>query len=228
MNFRSTFGQHLYENRYLYLFFATLLQVFLVSFFPGRHNILINEITFSIFMLANINLVRHSRRIIIVMLFFAIISVFLVWVPEQSDLGQKLYLYKKLIVILFLIVIIYHIISQILDSKKVNANVVFGVITIYILFGLIAGECNLLIYFRDNMAFSGNFDATDPSDLRYFSYVTITTLGYGDITPVSQLARASAVFFSLAGQIYLAVVIALIVGKYVSHSGGKKHKEAGN
>lgn len=225
MDFRSNLNQNLKDNRYLYLFFATLLQVFLVSFFPDRHNALINEITFSIFMLANINLVRHSRRIIIIMLFFAIISVFLVWVPDHSDLGHKIYLYEKLIVILFIIVIIYHIIIQILDSKKVNANVVFGVITIYILFGLIAGECNLLIYFRDNMAFSGNFDATDPSDLRYFSYVTITTLGYGDITPVSQLARASAVFFSLAGQIYLAVVIALIVGKYVSNSDKKKHED---
>jgi len=228
MNLRSNFDQHLYENRYLYLFFATLLQVFLVSFFPDRHNTLIREITFSIFMLANINLVRYSRRIVIIMLFFAIISIFLVWVPDQSDFGHKLYPYEKMIVILFITVIIYHIIIQILNSRKVNANVVFGVITIYILFGLIAGECNLLIYFRDNMAFSGNFDATDPSDLRYFSYVTITTLGYGDITPVSQLARASAVFFSLAGQIYLAVVIALIVGKYVSHSDRKKHKEAGN
>jgi hypothetical protein len=46
----------------------------------------------------------------------------------------------------------------------------------------------------------------------------MTTLGYGDIVPVSQIARAVSVFFSLAGQIYLAVVIALIVGKYVSHS----------
>lgn len=179
-------------------------------------------------MLANVNLVRRSRRIIIIILFFAIISIFLVWIPDASEMGHIFYPYEKLIVIIFLIVIIYHIIIQILDSKKVNANVVFGVITIYILFGLIAGECNLLIYFVDNSAFSGNLDSTDPSDLRYFGYVTMTTLGYGDIAPVSQLARASAVFFSLTGQVYLAVVIALIVGKYVSHSDKKKHEEAGN
>ncbi len=225
MNFSSNFNRHLYENRYLYLFFATILQVFLVSFFPDRHNILINEISFSLFMLANINLVRHSRRIVIIMLFFAIISIFLVWIPDRSDFGHTFYPYEKLIVILFLTTIIYHIIVQILDSKKVNANVVFGVITIYILFGMIAGESNLLISFTDNTAFSGSFDSSDQSDLRYFSYVTMTTTGYGDITPVSNLARASAVFFSLTGQIYLAVVIALIVGKYVSHSDKKRFKE---
>ena len=225
MKFLSDLDQNLYENRYLYLFFATILQVFLVSFFPERQDTLINEITFSIFILANINLVRHSRRIIIIMLVFAIISIFLVWIPGQSDLGHKLYPYQKSVVILFLVVIIYHIITQILVSKKVDTNVIFGVITIYIIFGLIAGECNLLIYSHDNMAFSGDFDATNPSGLRYFSYVTITTLGYGDIAPVSQIARASAIFFSLTGQVYLAVVIALIVGKYVSYTDKKEEEE---
>jgi len=53
----------------------------------------------------------------------------------------------------------------------------------------------------------------------------MTTLGYGDIAPDSELARAGAVFFSLVGQVYLAVVIALIVGKYVSHSDRKESKK---
>ena len=228
MNFRSTFGQHIYENRYVYLFFATIVQVFLVSFFPDRNAYFINELTFSIFMLANINFIRHRRRIVLGMIFFGILSIFLAWVPAQSDIGQKILPWEKLIVVFFIIVIIYQIIAQMLSSKTVDSKMIFGVITIYVLFGLIAGECNQLIYHFDHEAFSGAIDFTNNADLRYYSYVTITTLGYGDIAPVSQIARASAVFFSLAGQIYLAVVIALIVGKYVSHSGGKKHKEAGN
>ena len=218
----SKIDKHFYENRFPYLLLATVLQVFLVSFFPDRHNTLINGITFSIFILANVNLVRHSRRIIIVMLFFAILSILLVWIPDDSELGKAFYPYEKLIVILFIGVIIYHIVILILKSKEVNANMIFGVITIYILFGLIAGECNILIYFFDDTAFSGNFDPGDISDLRYFSYVTITTLGYGDIAPVSHVAKAGAVFFSLTGQIYLAVIIALIVGKYVSHTDRKE------
>jgi voltage-gated potassium channel Kch len=102
---------------------------------------------------------------------------------------------------------------------------ILGVITIYILFGLVAGETNQLIFHFDPHAFSGNLDPSDKADLRYYSYVTMTTLGYGDIVPVSQIARASAVFFSLIGQIYLAVVIALIVGKYVSASDRKESRK---
>jgi len=218
MEFKTSTARHLYKHRYLYLLAATMLQVFLVSFFPSRGNLLLNEITFSVFMLANINFVRHNRKLIFSMIIFAVISIIMVWIPTQSHLGQQIFVVEHLIVLLFISTIIYLIIQQILNSKIVSLNMILGVITIYILFGMIAGECNQLIYFFDKDAFVGNLDARDSADLRYFSYVTITTLGYGDIVPNSELARAGAVFFSLVGQIYLAVVIALIVGKYVSHS----------
>lgn len=218
-------GQHFYEKRYFYLLSATVLQVFLASFFPDRGNWLINEITFSTFMLANINFIRHSRRMMIFLVGFAAISVVLAWIPGQSDLGQKVFATERLIVLLFLSVIIFMIISSIVRSKKVTVNMILGVITIYILFGMLAGEVNQLIDFYDENAFSGNLEPNDSAGLRYYSYVTMTTLGYGDIAPVSRIARASAVFFSLVGQIYLAVVIALIVGKYISASDKNEGQE---
>lgn len=225
MEFRTSIAQHLYKHRYAYLLATTMLQVFLVSFFPGRSNLLLNEITFSVFMLANINFVRHNRKLILAIVFFAILSVTMVWIPTQSKVGQQVFAAEHFIVLLFLSTIIYLIIYQIINSKSVSLNMILGVITIYVLFGMVAGECNQLIYFFDNDAFVGNLDATDTADLRYYSYVTMTTLGYGDITPDSELARAGAVFFSLVGQVYLAVVIALIVGKYVSHSDRQESKK---
>ncbi len=222
MKINNAIDKQIFDNRYLILLIATILQVFLGAFFPDRSSWILTGLTFSFFILANINLIRHSRRIVIFMILFAIISIALIWVPDHSELGQKLLPYEKMIVILFIGVIIGQIIRQIIISKKVNLNMIFGVITIYILFGLIAGECNLLIQHFNPEAFTGNIDPSDPSDLRYFSYVTITTLGYGDIAPISQLARAAAAFFSLTAQIYLAVIIALIVGKYVSDSDKQK------
>lgn len=159
------------------------------------------------------------------MLLFAVVSVMLAWVPNDSSFGLKFLVTERIIVIIFIIVIISLIIGQIVKTRLVSANMILGVITIYILFGLMAGDCNQLILYFNNDAFSGNIDINDIADLRYYSYVTVTTLGYGDITPVSTVARATAVFFSLVGQIYLAVVIALIVGKYVSHSDKKELHE---
>ena len=176
-------------------------------------------------MLANVNLIRRSKRIISLMIFFAVSSIFMVWIPDASDIGIKVFAYEKLLVMLFLGVIIYQIFYQVLKSKKVSADVIFGAITIYIIFGMIAGESNQLIYFLDKNAFAGSLENAQKSDLRYFSFVTMTTLGYGDISPVSPIARAVAVFYSLAGQLYLAVIVALIVGKYVSHSDKAEKKK---
>ena len=50
----------------------------------------------------------------------------------------------------------------------------------------------------------------------YFGFVTLTTLGYGDIAPGAPLARSLSVFVAVAGQLYLVIIMALIIGKYLN------------
>jgi len=51
---------------------------------------------------------------------------------------------------------------------------------------------------------------------QYYSFVTITTLGYGDITPVTEVAKAFSVLEAVVGQLYLVVAVAWLVGMHVS------------
>jgi voltage-gated potassium channel Kch len=60
----------------------------------------------------------------------------------------------------------------------------------------------------------GSFSET--TDLLYFSFVTLTTVGFGDVAPLSVLSRRLAVFEAAMGSIYMAVIIAMIVGRYMS------------
>ena len=53
-----------------------------------------------------------------------------------------------------------------------------------------------------------------PADFAYFSYITMTTVGYGDLTPATGLPRTNAVFEALLGQIFLVVLVARLVGMY--------------
>jgi voltage-gated potassium channel Kch len=53
-------------------------------------------------------------------------------------------------------------------------------------------------------------------DLTYYSFVTLTTLGYGDIAPITPLARSLAYLEAIVGQIYLTIIIARLVGLYIS------------
>jgi len=65
-------------------------------------------------------------------------------------------------------------------------------------------------------------DAESKKVLYFFSFVTLTTLGYGDITPVSAPARSLAMVEAIVGQMYLAVLIARLVGIHISQSMMKK------
>ena len=63
----------------------------------------------------------------------------------------------------------------------------------------------------------GSFsENSETVDLLYFSFVTLTTVGFGDIAPVSILCKRLAVFEAATGSIYMAVIIAMIVGRYMS------------
>jgi len=68
----------------------------------------------------------------------------------------------------------------------------------------------------DPASFSFNTDSPSFMDYSYFTFVTMTTLGYGEITPILPFARSISILISTSGQIYIAVIIAMLVGKYAA------------
>ncbi len=95
----------------------------------------------------------------------------------------------------------------------------------YFLIGFMWG----FIYFFLNSARPGSFQmasssAGEQSSFIYFSFVTMTTVGYGDTTPLSNAARSLSILEAVMGQLYLAVTIARLLGAYVSR---KSEKQAG-
>ena len=76
---------------------------------------------------------------------------------------------------------------------------------------------------RDPQAFSGIIHSSVEEPMTYFSFVTLTTLGYGDITPVSNTARTLSWLEAVFGQVYLVVLVANLVGRQLfdSSRGGK-------
>jgi len=58
----------------------------------------------------------------------------------------------------------------------------------------------------------------DGSDFLYYSYTTLTTLGYGDIVPVTSQARSVSIVEAIIGVMYLAIIISRLVGLYIVHS----------
>jgi voltage-gated potassium channel len=107
----------------------------------------------------------------------------------------------------------------ILQHSRIDANRIIGAICVYLLLGITLGLVNMLVYGLIPGSLSGL-----PSDggndqgmaLIYYTFVTMTTLGYGDISPVGPLARALAYMAAVAGQFYIAILVGLMVGGYIS------------
>ena len=109
-----------------------------------------------------------------------------------------------------------------LRSQDVSGDLIFGAINIYLMVGLAFAMLYGLAEFIHPGSFSGSGLSANEDGSRlgfvYFSYVTLSTLGYGDITPVAPLVRTFAYIEAIFGQLYLAILVARLVGNYVTRS----------
>ena len=118
----------------------------------------------------------------------------------------------------FLLLSIYLAFTHILFSGKITTNKIVGSLCIYMLIGVLWSLVYIFISIIYAEAFHGDLPFSEYShmwDYLYFSFVTLTTLGYGDITPSLPLVRSLAYLEAICGQFYLAILVASLVGAYV-------------
>ncbi len=97
-------------------------------------------------------------------------------------------------------------------SGHATGDRVFGAIVLYLLIGLIWAVAYAALDLQSPASFSGHPGGDSGlADWVYFSFVTLTTVGYGDIVPVARAARSLAILEALIGQLYPAVIIARLV-----------------
>jgi hypothetical protein len=98
------------------------------------------------------------------------------------------------------------------QSWTLNTATVLGVLCIYLLFALLFASLHQLLAAFTSDYVAGVEGRPTPSDLLYFSVITMATVGFGDITPASEAARAVVVTEALVGQLYIVSVVAFVVG----------------
>jgi voltage-gated potassium channel Kch len=101
-------------------------------------------------------------------------------------------------------------------ASNVSSATLICAVNSYLLIGLSLAMLFILLNLLAPNSFNlaGNEDRF--STFVYYSFVTLTTLGYGDILPLTPVARSLATFTALFGQLYLVIIMAFLIGKYLN------------
>ena len=107
------------------------------------------------------------------------------------------------------------LITQLLKVKKITLQFILGPLLGFLYLGIIGGILFESIHLMDPKSFKLIAGFSGYS-FYYFSFISITTVGYGDITPLTALAQSLTLVLNVIGQFYLTIIIAVFVGKYIN------------
>jgi len=140
--------------------------------------------------------------------------------------SRELLFMNVIITIVFLVFAIWVLLGRVFAEGPVTAHRVQGAVAVYLLIGLVFGSIYALILQINANAFEmaeivvtgtpRDVYEGDSGRMMYFSFITLTTVGYGDISPVAEVARQFAVLEGLLGQLYPAILLARLVSLQVS------------
>jgi len=134
-------------------------------------------------------------------------------------IGKMPYLHilQLTLIILFIIQMFFMVLKHIIVEQEVTADIVIGGACAFVLLGFIwAFAYYLLETVHPNSLKGANPLSDDPSDYIYYSFVTLTSVGYGDILAVSEKARGLAILEAIVGQLYLAIMVSRLVSLHIS------------
>jgi len=154
------------------------------------------------------------------------VPVFLAEIADVTLARTETHILTNTLGILFLSHIVGVMLRFILQQNRISTDTIFASLCVYLLVGIIWAIVYSLLGQVQPGAFSYvhaeehqmRFGSEQTSLAIYFSFVTMTTLGYGDIVPVSTAARSLAILQAVFGQFYLTVLVAWLVGLHIAHS----------
>ncbi len=209
------------ENNFSYLLVALLIFIVLV---PVAYDLELVSMAFSrilgisSLLAVGVWSLRGAGRLFSFGMFFVVVGIILsLLYTARAD--EWLHVASLFTLFAFLLLATISAFRQVAISDEISANRIIGAICIYLLLGVMWSIGYTVLEIVEPGSFKGLTELADPAwnpDWIYFSFVTITTLGYGDITPLTPTARTLSFAEAIVGQFYIAVLVAGLVSAYIS------------
>lgn len=227
---RSVHHHHIVWKRYgfknllvwslVYLMVGPLLERL-----PYAHTVLAVFLTVVLF--SAIYAVDRNVRLLSVAIVLLVLTLILMWLDKFGWFKASKAIFPALLA-LYVGTLVSSFLRYILAARRVDSNVISAALCTYLMLGLLWGSLYQLLEVLVPGSFAGGLldTASDPHDvanyLYYFSFVTLSTLGYGDITPQTQSAAALCQAEAILGQFFVVVLVARLVGIQVAQEANRE------
>ncbi len=173
---------------------------------------------FTLIMISAALAVMQDRRLATIMAIVGVPTIVLRWCVEFLRIEGLAATLSGVLVVVFLIFVVGVLVASLLRTQTVAVDTLCRAVAAYLLMGFAWAVVYETVGLLDPGAFSVPSGDTSWGRAVYFSFTTLTTLGYGDITPVSPVARSFVVTEAIIGPLYLAILLARLMGLFVTQS----------
>ena len=209
------------KNNFVYLFFSLLIFLFsaaIMSEFPGTVGQDIFSFVTLLMLILSIKSLKTEKTWICA--FYALVVSFVILTALWKMFDHQMNVYLTLIILqIYFIWSFSTAAKQVLLVGDIDGNKIIGSLSLYILLGLIWAVIYLLLLVMDPTAFSG-IETTNWQQsfarVAYYSFVTLTTLGYGDILPTNHVAEFFVYLEAIIGVFYMAIIVSSLISLRLS------------
>lgn len=213
------------------LFLVTMVAMFFIMPLVGKEQGMVDRILgwLSIAVLLScMSAISRTRIFFIVMAMLTGINVILTGIENVLPPGAHTF---ELVVlgfnVFYYLLVFFSIMRFVLNNEEVTGDKICGAISAYMIMGIIWSYIYVIFYQvnPDSIKIPEEwltYETVNSFWAYYFSFTTLTTLGYGDITPQTPATQAYAVMQAAIGQVFLAVIVARLIALHISHERDNK------
>lgn len=215
------------------LFLVTMVAMFFVMPLAGENQRVVDEVLgwLSILVLLScLRAISNTRKFFIFMAMLTLVNVTLTGVEMVKAEETQAFLMAVVgFKVVYFVLVFLSIMRFVLMNDVVTDDKIYGAVSAYLLMGVIWSFIYTGFYIHDPASFNVpeawlSYDTVNSFWAVYFSFTTLTTLGYGDITPQTPPTQSYAVMEAVIGQVFLAVIVARLIALHISHEREKKSR----
>lgn len=208
-------NHHTKSSNYTYLLIALLGILFspiVLSIIPIYPK-LISTLMFNGLLLVGLYICTTSPKDLLIGFSLGFLAWLFLWLNYAFQEHTLFILFSHIALLAFFCYLVFHLFQSLKEYRRLSNNIIYAAICGFLMIGISGAQSIQIVEVLVPNSFLNLKDSFyNPI---YFSFVSVTTIGFGDIVPLTNSAKALSIFLGIAGQMYVTLIVGIMVGKYL-------------